>query len=99
LGGGQPLTAQRAVVDGAVRIAGNFGHLSVFSVNQNPAPPMAHAAVAFDHRIISVDFHLPFGIGEFEFSHLRFPFGECKWSKWWDAYETRYPVRIFYLII
>jgi hypothetical protein len=31
---------------------------------------MAHAAVAFDHRIISVDFHFPFGIGEFEFSHF-----------------------------
>jgi hypothetical protein len=34
---------------------------------------MAHPAVAFYHRVISVYFHFPFDIGNFEIRHCRFP--------------------------
>jgi len=69
----QPLAAQGSVIDGAVRIARNFGRFAVLGVDQHPAPAMAHAAVAFDHCIIAVYFHFTFYIGEFELSHQRTP--------------------------
>ena len=76
LGGGQALAAHSAVVDGTVRITGNFGHLTFLGVNQDPAPPMAHPAMAFDNGIVTVNFHFPLDIGKFKFSHLNNLFAE-----------------------
>jgi hypothetical protein len=70
LRGGKALAAQSAVVDGTIRVTGNLSHFAVFSIDQNPATPMAHAAMAFDHGIITVDFHFPFDIRKFEFRPL-----------------------------
>jgi len=73
LGRGKSFAAKRAMVDRTGRIAGDFGHFPVFSVDQNPATAMAHAAVAFDNGIVTVNFHFAFSIGKFEFRHLWFP--------------------------
>ena len=37
--------------------SGNFGDLTVFSIDQDAASPMAHATVAFDHAIVTINFH------------------------------------------
>jgi hypothetical protein len=73
LGGGNSLAAKRAMIDGTVRIAGDFGRFAVFGVNENATAAMTHPAVAFYHRVISVNFHFPFNVGKFEFNHGRFP--------------------------
>jgi hypothetical protein len=57
------------MIDGAIRITGNFSGFAAFGVDQNPASPMAHPAVAFNHGVKAVDFHFPFDIGVFEFGH------------------------------
>ncbi len=59
---GDSLTAERAMVDGAVGISSDFHRLSLFGINQHPATPVAHSAVAFHHPVIAVNRHLSFYI-------------------------------------
>ncbi len=71
---GDALGAKGSVIDRTVRIPGNFGCLAVLCVNQNTAAAMAHPAVAFNHGIITVNFHffLNIGVNEFSHPHLQF---------------------------
>jgi hypothetical protein len=57
------------MIDRTIRVPGNFGHFAVFEVNQDAAATMTHPAMAFDHGVISVDFHFPCSVGIFEFRH------------------------------
>ena len=66
----QPFAAHRPVVDGAVRVPGDLGHLAGLSVYQNAAAAVAHAAVALDHAVIAVSFNFPLGVGVHELSHV-----------------------------
>jgi hypothetical protein len=67
LGGGNPFAAQGAMIDGTIPVPGNLGHLAALEVDQDPAATMAHPTMAFDHGVISVNFHFPWGVGVREF--------------------------------
>jgi hypothetical protein len=58
------------MVNRTVGIASDLGHFTVFGIDQDAATTVAHPAVAFDHRIISVNFHLLFHIGVNKSGHM-----------------------------
>jgi hypothetical protein len=62
LGGSQPLTAKGAMIDGAFRISGYFGHFTVAGKDQNAAAAMTHSTMAFDDPVKTIGFHLFFNI-------------------------------------
>ena len=45
LGRSEAFAAESAVVDGTIRVAGDLGHLSVFDINDDAAPAVAHATM------------------------------------------------------
>jgi hypothetical protein len=70
LGGRKPFAAKGAVINGAIRITGNFGNFTVFGIDQNPAAAMAHSAMAFNNPVKPVGLYFLFDVGIFEFSHM-----------------------------
>jgi hypothetical protein len=61
------------MVDGTLRISRNFGHLAFFGIDQNPATPVTHTAMALNNGIVAVNFHFAFSIGISEINHSSFP--------------------------
>jgi hypothetical protein len=57
------------VIDGAIRISGDFYSLSIFNVNQDPAASVAHPAITLNHRVIAVNLHLAGNVGVSKFRH------------------------------
>jgi len=61
-------------IDGVVKATGKAkfaGNLSVFNIDDDAAPAMAHATVALYKRVVTINFHLAFYIRILKFDHLR----------------------------
>jgi hypothetical protein len=62
------------MVYGTVGITVNLCHFAVFDIDQNTAAAVTHPAMAFNHRIILVNFHLASDVAISEFRHRGTPF-------------------------
>ena len=68
---GKAFGAECPMGNGAIGITGNLCDLAVFHVDDYSAPAVAHATVALDKRIVTVNFHLALYIRISKLTHLR----------------------------
>jgi hypothetical protein len=80
LGGCKPLAAKRAMIYGAIRIAGDLGNFAILGIDQNTTAAMTHSAMAFDNSVKSVGLYFFFDVGIFKFSHALLIFLNLKRS-------------------
>jgi hypothetical protein len=63
------LAAKGAMVYGAIGITRDLSRFAVLGIDQNAATAVTHSAVALNHGIITINFHLFLYIGIEEFTH------------------------------